>query len=443
MSGYSLDVDARQRGLRMSLYDGLFYAVMVGVSESYLGAFAVELGHGPTALGLLSALPLLVGALSQLAAPRLVRRLGSRKRLVVGGAFVQALAHLGLIMIASSKSSSLSALLSVKIAFWVSGSVIAPAWSAWMASLTRATDRERYFARRSAAIQGVLLVAFVSAGASLGHVAAGDRLGTFAWLFGIALLARVASATCLRVQPDPDASASLQGALQLRATLRQSRWLAVLYLTGLMFGAHLSVPFFTPYMLLDLRLDYVTFAALSAISILAKALYLPFCHLLAARFRLDRLLFVSGIAVATVPALWTMGRGVPQLLLAHVVGGIAWAGLEYASFQVLLDSSRVEHRLEFMALANSVTGVAQVAGALVGAKLLELYSLSYTDVFWLSAAFRALPILLLVGHERQLRPARLRLLALRLVGVRPSGGAQQRPMLVESFPGDKDRPDEP
>ena len=39
---------------------------MLGVSETYLGAFAVELGHGAERLALLATLPLALGAVAQL-----------------------------------------------------------------------------------------------------------------------------------------------------------------------------------------------------------------------------------------------------------------------------------------------------------------------------------------------------------------------------------------
>lgn len=437
------DKALRRRGLTLSVADGVFYAVMVGVSESYLGAFAVELGFGATELGLLASVPLFVGAVSQLAAPWLARRVGTRKRLVVLGAMVQALSHLGLIAVANLRGSTFPLLLAIKVAFWVSGMIIAPAWSAWMATLTRGRARERYFAWRSGAVQASLLVAFVSAGAVLGHAAAGTELDVFAALFGVALVARCTSAVILGLQPDPRPdTASLGRKLALRDAVTQSRWRFAVYLAGMMFGAHLSVPYFTPYMLLDLELSYPTFAALTSVSILTKAVFFPLCHHIVARFGLSRLLFACGLGVALVPALWTLGRDVPSLLLAHVVSGVAWAGVEYASFQLLIDSSRDEHRLEFMAIANAVVGAAQVAGSLVGARLLLDFSLSYWEVFVVSSVMRALPLVVLLPSRGQLEPRRVRRLFARIVGVRPGAGAQQRPLFSRDEALEEDSPNE-
>src|SRR5688572_15884033 len=85
--------------LRVSMVDGTLHAVMVGSTESYLGAFAVELGHGAEEVALLATVPLLVGAGAQLASPYFCLVLGGRKRLAVLGATLQALSIAGLVAI--------------------------------------------------------------------------------------------------------------------------------------------------------------------------------------------------------------------------------------------------------------------------------------------------------------------------------------------------------
>jgi len=91
--------------------EGMLHAAMLGVAESYLGAFAVELGHRDGALAMLATLPLLVGSSAQLLASPLVSLLGSRKRLVVLGAAAQALTHIAFTVIAWSDCRSFAVLL--------------------------------------------------------------------------------------------------------------------------------------------------------------------------------------------------------------------------------------------------------------------------------------------------------------------------------------------
>src|SRR6187549_2410755 len=107
--------DERARvALKISVVEGMLHASMVGVAESYLGAFAVELGHRDGALALLATIPLLAGSSAQLLASPLVSVLGSRKRLVVLGAAMQALTHVAFGSLAWAQSHSFALLLAAK-----------------------------------------------------------------------------------------------------------------------------------------------------------------------------------------------------------------------------------------------------------------------------------------------------------------------------------------
>src|ERR1700749_851034 len=89
------------RALRISILDGILFALMLGASESYFGACAVSLGHADTAVALLATMPLFMGSIAQAFTGQLVLWLGSRKRLVLLGALGQALSHVGLIAVAA------------------------------------------------------------------------------------------------------------------------------------------------------------------------------------------------------------------------------------------------------------------------------------------------------------------------------------------------------
>jgi MFS family permease len=386
------------------MLEGALHAVMVGVAESYLGAFAVELGHGPRQLALLSTLPLLAGASVQLFSPLFCALLGSRKRLALMGALGQTASLAALFAIATSQTRSVTPLLAAQLGFWISGGAMAPAWNAWMANLTLHTHRPRYFARRSALNQLALLLAFGSAGYALHH--AGARvLHCYVLLFSVAFMARLASVAALVAQVDLEPPRRLRIAEARIAERTRSAWHAsdfqvAAYLGTLAFGTHLAAPFFTPYMLRELELDYKSFALLSATSILAKALTFPVCHTLAERVGLERLLRAAGLGVALTPLLWACSVNFGVLLFAHVLGGVVWAAVEYASYQLLLDSSPPDLTAEFFSLANCLTGIAQVSSAFLGGLILSRQVASYSSLFLLSSACRALPLVLFATAQR-------------------------------------------
>lgn len=420
-----------RRSLTLSIVDGALWAVMVGASESYLGALAVELGHQDTSLALLTTVPILLGALSQLGASWLADAVGGRRRLVVVGAVLQALTLVGLWWLAAHQVRELGPFLLFRSLYWVLGAVIGPAWSAWMATLTREVSRERYFAWRNAVIHLALLAVFLLAGRWLGGMERqGATLAGFASLQLVALGARVLSALCLGAQSDLPAGPVLTrpGPGRFRRALRQSRWSVAVYFALVQMGAHVAIPFFTPYMRHDLQLDLDAFAWLVAVSILGKALSFPLWGQLARRFGLRPVLLVSGVGVAVIPTLWAWVTDPWGLGAVQAVSGVVWAGMELASSQLLLESAPDEVRLEFLSLQSSLAGVLALLGSLAGSALRERLAWSYLDLFLLSGLARALPLLLLLSAvPGGVRP--LRRLFFRVLSVRPGGGAVREPVV--------------
>jgi MFS family permease len=421
-----------RHALGMSILEGSLHAVMVGVAESYLGAFAVELGHSPRAQGLLATVPLVLGAFCQLFSPLFCGWLGSRKRVAVAGALGQTASMAGLIVIALCQSTSFSALLAARVAFWVSGGLMSPAWNAWMADLTQNVDRSRYFARRSALNHVALLIAFGAAGWAL-YRAGLHLMQCYLTLFVVAFLARLSSVGALLLQADVQPllpRAADPRWPRLGRALSRSRVRVALYMACLAFGTQISAPFFTPYMLRELSLDYKEFAGLSVLSILTKALTFPCCHSWAERMGQRSVLRWGGVGVALIPMVWAVSSELPALIIAHVLGGAVWAAVESASYQLLLESAPAEFTAEFFSLSSAATGAAQVAGAALGGLLLGTPHIDYRAIFMLSASLRTLPLVLLFVVFRPERlPGWLRWMYARVRSLEALAGPAQADVL--------------
>src|SRR5262245_61683454 len=64
--GHALSPDQEtglRRELRSIVADGIAYSVMVGIGETYLSAFALAMGMGEVASGLIATVPLMLGGL--------------------------------------------------------------------------------------------------------------------------------------------------------------------------------------------------------------------------------------------------------------------------------------------------------------------------------------------------------------------------------------------
>src|SRR5690349_17480409 len=88
--------EGHQKSLRGQVREGASAAVMQGSGETYLSAFALLLHATPFQIGLLAAVPPIIGTAAQLLSVKVLDRVKSRKPLILFGAAGQALAWLPL-----------------------------------------------------------------------------------------------------------------------------------------------------------------------------------------------------------------------------------------------------------------------------------------------------------------------------------------------------------
>ena len=137
-----------RRDLRAMLGDGVASSVMVGVGEAYLPAFALALGHGDVTAGLVATVPMLAGALLQLASPAAVGVLDSHRRWIVLCAGLQALCFVPLVIAALAYQMDLAMLFLVASVYWGLGMSTVPAWTTWATSRVPSRRRRRERAAR-------------------------------------------------------------------------------------------------------------------------------------------------------------------------------------------------------------------------------------------------------------------------------------------------------
>src|SRR5271166_1543467 len=91
---------ALRKDLRTSTAEGMAASVMVGIGETYLPAFVLASSGSQLACGLVSTVPLVIGAVLQLGSPWLMRKCGSYRRCVSLCVFLQAATFVPLLVAA-------------------------------------------------------------------------------------------------------------------------------------------------------------------------------------------------------------------------------------------------------------------------------------------------------------------------------------------------------
>lgn len=398
------DRDLR-RNLRFSSVDNFLFSVMVGAGETFLPAFALAMGCSQVAAGLLAALPFLAGSTLQLLAPRLMARVGSCRRWLVGAAGLQAISFLPLAAFAvRGKGIDDWILYALVTLYWACGLASGPVWSSWMSSLVPPKMRHRYFARRNHLGQLGLVLGLVGGGFLLqlakNH---GWELQAFAGLFFVSAFFRIGSAFCLSKKSESPSLVQGQRLIGGREILMRLRHAPEGRLVGFLLlfavACNTSAPFFNPFMLKQLNLSYVSYMGLIAFSFAAKiAVFAWLSDTARRRLSPFRLMKIGVIGSAVLPLLWIVSSNYIYLSLAQVLSGLVWGLYDLGVMLALFHVVRDEERTSFLCLYNFAQAVMILVGTTLGGELLKALgenSRAYFTVFALSGAARFLSFIVL------------------------------------------------
>lgn len=423
---------------------------MVGLGESYLAAFALAVGLGETIAGLVATAPILLGALIQLVSPIMIRRLGSRRRWVVACSVVQGLSLVPLAIAAWIGSLEAWALMLVATVYWAAGLSTGPAWNTWIGQIVPTRVRTSFLANRARVCQLAVLAALIAAGFALQYGAMTERrLEVFGWLFTGAAIARLTSAYMLWRQSEPAESLSNYRLVPVREMVRRLRSQhdtgLLTYMLFVTVAVQISGPFFTPYMLSELQLNYVQYLSLTAVSFSSKALAMPFIGRLGRRYGSGALLWAGGLGIVPLSGFWIVFDEMHELLMLQVFAGVIWAVYELATLLLLFDHIHEDERTSVLTFFNTANAAAMVGGSLLGGFVLRSMNETvgaYHMLFGISVLGRLLTLGLLAGLVAPGdRPFRIdvKQIAVRVLAIRPSLGSIDRPVLPSLHHDTEDR----
>jgi len=436
---------APRHDMRCSIGDAASYSVMVGIGETYLAAFALALGTGETFAGLIATLPMLAGASLQLATPWALNRIHSYRTWTMLCAAVQATALLAVPLAVWLKLTSITAaatwLFVAASAYWAASQAAGPAWNTWIEEIIPKRTRANFFACRARISQMCVLIGFAAGGIALylGH-AQGWELAAFAAIFLIGAACRFVSAGFLSQQSEVSAGKYHARPVTLRQIVSQTSGDVggrfVLYLLAVQAAVQISGPYFTPFMLAQERMSYLSYMALIGICFLGKAIAMPMWGRVAHYSGARRLLWIGGTGIVPIAGLWVFidffdgWTRVAYISSIQLLSGIVWAAYELAMLLMFFEAIPQRDRAGVLTLYNFGNAAALVIGSLIGAGVLQTLGEShhsYLVLFALSSLARLFTVPLLwrspVKAVEVVQPA------VRVVAVRPDDGGQEAPIL--------------
>ncbi len=423
--------------LRAIYVDGIVYSLMVGLGEIYVPAFALRLGKSDATAALVATLPMLAGALLQLVSLRVVRQLGSLRRWVVVCVALQAACFVPLAVCAWTGSMPTLLLFLAVALYWTVGLASGPAWSSWVETLVPRALRINYFAVRTRMLHVAALVGLAAGGWILQSTRGWEPpTRGFVILFACAALARTASAVCLASQSEHGGAHVGTRVVGLREFLarlahgRDGKLLA--YMLALQLAAQVAQPFFTPFMLSRLELDYAHYMGLVSAAFLSKSISLEFHRRFAQRFGVRALLWVGALGLVPCSLPWMLTDSWGWLFATQILTGAAWAAWELSTFLLIFDAVEAEERTSVLTSYSACNALAFVLGSLGGTALLAGAgggTKAFYLLFGVSALLRlcALPLL---ARVPRLEPRRGPI-GSGVEALRPSAGSIDEPLLPQ------------
>ena len=427
------------------VWDGVFYTVMVALSQEFFQKFAELLGLSGTRIGLAVTVPVFLAAVAQQVSPWAVRRLGSYKRWVVWTAWFQAWSHVPLVGLAWWASDGAAGrvlgewgltwvFFVLGGAYWFGALAGGSAWMALVGMLIPKRVEARYFARRQVVLNLTLLVSLVAATEGLhwaGTMGAGWPLRVLGWMLLVAGVSRGVSAWYLGRYSEPGLAEApvVVWPRELAGRARGSAGgRALVFLLAAQAAMAVGFPFFTAYLLKAVGVGAREFGWLLAAFFAGKMAGPEVVRWSVGRFGLRKTLAGTMVWQTGVPLVWlgvvvwepglTGGIELAWFVAAQVASGVGLGAFEICSVLLQLDHVPVRERASVIGQFNLGFHTAGLCGSLVGGWLVGTGGpreggssvqgwvwTGYASAFAVSAGARAMSLVLLRhrssrGHAR-------------------------------------------
>jgi len=416
--------------VQASVKDGGFWALMTGFVEPYIVPFAMALGASMPAIGFLRSVPALLGSLSQIVNERFVARLGSCRRAILADVLVQAVAvGAGAFSAFLPPPYGLYFFIIAVTLYTLSGAMSGPPWAALMGEYIPASKRGEFFGVRSQLVGFTFFAGSFAASGILSLCDAGSLRG-FVIIFSLAAVFRLISFYYVGKMYEPVTRFHMPKSVTpdlLKILDYRNNRVSAMFMSAFMLLAatYLTAPYFSVYVLAELKYDYFRYTLITTIGPLMTYLVMKRWGRMADIFGSVKILKAAFFLIPAVPILWTFNSGFVYLSLVEVYSGIIWGAYLIGINNFIYEAAEPRLRTGVNAYFCFVSGLAQFGGAMTGGWLYDALpsfgGSSFIPLLLLSGILRFVslaPLLRLVKENPGVRPASACDLALCFLGFK-------------------------
>ncbi len=401
-----------RRSLSLSWKEGIASEVTVWIMDYYLTAYGLFLGAGPKQIGWLVAVPLFFASFSQFFVTWLVRRIGSRRRFLFRVGLTQvAVLFPAAFLVLLPIENRVSILIGLIMVFRVGQSLTDTVWFSLMSEYLPAHERPGYFGARSRITGSAGVASLVLGGLVLYALPEAIRAYGFFLLFFITAAARLISIFMLARMTDIPLEHRPEHHFTFWMFIRQFRKSNfvkyVFFSAAMMFSVQLAGPYFSVYLLRDLKVNYMTFMVIHFSSVIVRLISIPRWGRHADQVGNASILKLVTFLFPAIPLLWIFSSHLGYILILQMFAGFLWAGYALCSTNFIYDSVSSGKRVRCLGYWTLICGMGNAAGAFLGGFLAEhlppLMGYSILMLFLVSTVVRLGLYFLLAPRFKEVR----------------------------------------
>lgn len=363
-------------------------------------------------IGLLVAIPNLIGSFSQLLAVKAVAVGGGRVPLLFKGAVMQAalLIPIGLLALMPIQRS-IAVLIFLVILFRILENLIFTAWGGLVSNYLSPEERGHFLGRRAQMMNLIAIATLFLAGTFLEWIKTFSEAIGFVVLFSAAALFRYLCARSFRQMvdvPHEKKEGSDFTFWMFIRRMRESNFVKfVLYVAAMTLVTQIAAPYFTVFMLRDLQFSYAEYMMINVAAVLGCVVGYPVWGKHGDQVGNASILKITSCLVPLIPLLWLPSSSVYYLVFVEFVSGFAWSGFNLSSINFVFDAVVPEKRIRCLGYFNMISGVALFFGSSLGGYLAErlppLLGYRLCTLFLLSGLLRLLVYFLFSKKFKEVR----------------------------------------
>jgi hypothetical protein len=392
-------------------FEGLFFALMVATTESYLMMFLAKQGMKGVGLAIFSTLPIFLASLSQLKMPQFF----PREKITSGILFFILVQILGLILIQfnGGERIHIALLLSGLSLYWIGGQNVAPLWLDFVSLKIMKENFAQTLSFRNSLVTYSTMFFFIFFSYFF------ESYVPFEKIFMVGLVARILSFVVnlililkfkVNAQDIERTNPKINlNELSQKENAESDHIINHYLICGALFRffCNIASPFFITYMLLDLKLSNPEYVWLAAAPYLGRALFLSnwarASDFEGAQYGIQ----LSGLCISLLPWLWTLSDNYFYLIFLQLFSGLFWGGQELTHI-LMHQNFNYGNSRGHLARQQAIFAFAAVLGGLLGGFLLA-QNYQIFKVFEISSMLRFLSALGLIFMMRKFQISRLNL----------------------------------